>query len=55
MTCHQTDDPTPAFDLTGLVSDGANSTENLGTRTATINLEPGETVTCTFTNTQRGW
>jgi hypothetical protein len=29
----------------------ANSSVNLGTRTATINLAAGETVTCTFTNT----
>jgi plastocyanin len=51
-------DPTPAFDLTGLsCDDGASataSTVNLGTRTATFKLDPGETVTCTFTNRQRG-
>ncbi len=52
------DDPTPGFDLTSLsCDDGASdtpSTTSLGTRTATINVEPDETVTCTFTNTQRG-
>ncbi|HEU0235176.1 MAG TPA: hypothetical protein VFR14_01915, partial [Candidatus Limnocylindrales bacterium] len=42
------------WDLTGLSCDDANSTESLGTRTATVNLEAGETVTCTFTNTKRG-
>ncbi len=48
------DDLTPAFDLTGLncVESGINnSVGNIGARTATINLEPSETVTCTFTNT----
>jgi hypothetical protein len=47
-------DPTPGFDLTALVCDDANSTENVGTRTAAINVEAGETVTCVYTNTQRG-
>jgi len=51
-------DPTPAFDLTGLsCNDGASSTVStvsLATRTATFKLDPGETVTCTFTNRQRG-
>lgn len=31
-------------------SGGTNSTGNVLTRQATINLDPGETVTCTFTN-----
>jgi hypothetical protein len=30
------------------------STGSVATRTATFRLDPGETVTCTFTNTQRG-
>jgi uncharacterized repeat protein (TIGR01451 family) len=42
------------FDLSGIACDDANSTGNTGARTATINLDPGETVTCIFTNTQRG-
>ena len=46
-----TENPEPTHALTALNCDDANSTENTGTRTATINLEPGETVTCTFTNT----
>jgi hypothetical protein len=50
--------PTPAFDLTGIVcDDGASATASSGslaTRTATFKLDPGETVTCTFTNRQRG-
>ena len=51
-------DPTPAFDLTGITCDDGGSatpsTWDVGTRTATFNLESGETVKCTFTNTQRG-
>jgi Domain of unknown function DUF11/Right handed beta helix region/Prealbumin-like fold domain len=52
-------DPTPAFDLTDItcredVAGAAPSVGNLGTRTATFKLDPGETVRCTFTNTQRG-
>ena len=51
-------DPTPGFDLTGLsCNDGASdtpSTVSLASRTATFKLDPGETVTCTFTNTERG-
>jgi hypothetical protein len=30
------------------------STTNVGTRTATFKLDPGETITCVFTNRQRG-
>jgi hypothetical protein len=48
----------PAFDLTGLSCDDGGSatpsTVSLATRTATFKLDPGETVTCTFTNRQRG-
>jgi hypothetical protein len=47
-------DPTPAFDLTNISCDDANSSGVVGTRTATFHLDPGETVTCTFTNTERG-
>jgi Tol biopolymer transport system component len=47
-------DSTPAFDLTGLSCDDTNSTGNVGSRTASISLQAGETVTCTFTNRQRG-
>lgn len=43
-------DPAPAFVLTGLSCDDANSTVDVGARTASIHLEPGEHVTCTFTN-----
>jgi len=42
------------WDLTSLVCDDANSTGDTGTRTATFRVEAGETVKCTFTNTQRG-
>jgi len=51
-------DPTPGFDLTDLDCDDdastSPSTTNLGDREAIINVDPGETVTCTFTNTERG-
>jgi uncharacterized repeat protein (TIGR01451 family) len=47
-------DPSPAYALTGLVcteDQGQNTTTNLGTRTAAINVDEGEIITCTFTNT----
>jgi nicotinamide mononucleotide (NMN) deamidase PncC len=51
-------DPTPNFDLTSISCDDRSSATpssgNLQTRTATFKLDPGETVTCIFTNTQRG-
>ncbi|MFL5799743.1 MAG: hypothetical protein ACJ77A_17665 [Actinomycetota bacterium] len=51
-------DPTPAFDLSGVSCDDSLSpsvsTVSLATRTATFKLDPGETVTCTFTNRARG-
>jgi hypothetical protein len=50
-------DPSPIlFALTSIVcNDGTSanpSTGDLATRTATFNLDPGETVKCTFTNTK---
>src|SRR5207248_986362 len=46
------------WDLTSLTcNDGSSATASSGdtsTRTATFKLDPGETVTCTFTNTKRG-
>ena len=51
-------DPTPNFDLTSIsCNDGSSarvSTGDVTTRKATFRLDPGETVKCTFTNTQRG-
>jgi uncharacterized repeat protein (TIGR01451 family) len=47
-------DPTPAYDLTSIICDDAGSSGNLGTRTATFDLDPGEVITCVFTNVQRG-
>lgn len=50
-------DPTPGFDLTDLAcpEDGTqDTTVNIGTRQASIGLQHNETVTCTFTNTERG-
>ncbi|HEU4507265.1 MAG TPA: hypothetical protein VFR78_03435 [Pyrinomonadaceae bacterium] len=46
--------PAPNFDLTSIVCDDMNSTGDVPSRTATFRLEPGETVKCVFTNTQRG-
>lgn len=50
-------DPAPDFDVTAVRCDDADSasvsTGDPGSRTAVINLENGETVTCAFTNTQR--
>ncbi len=49
--------PAPAYQLTSIVcDDGASATPssgNVGTRTATFNVDPGETVKCTFTNTKQ--
>ncbi|MCH8899211.1 MAG: prepilin-type N-terminal cleavage/methylation domain-containing protein [Acidobacteria bacterium] len=42
------------WDLTGITCDDGNSTGDVGTGVATFNLELGETVTCTFTNTELG-
>jgi uncharacterized repeat protein (TIGR01451 family) len=42
------------WSLTGLTCSDANSTGDVATRTATYRLEAGETVTCTFSNTQLG-
>ncbi len=42
------------WDLTSVVCNDANSTGDTGTATAGFVLDPGETVTCVFTNTQRG-
>src|SRR5919108_300962 len=52
------DDPTPAYDLTDLTcSDTADasgkSTVDKDARKASANLQAGEDVTCTFTNTKR--
>ena len=41
------------WDVTDIVPDDDNSAGDLGTATATINLEAGETVTVTFTNTEQ--
>lgn len=47
-------DPGVNWDLGAIECDDANSTGSVGTRAATFNLDPGETVTCVFTNVQRG-
>jgi len=46
------DDPTPdGFVLSDIVCDDMGSMVDVPTRTATIDLDPGETITCTFKNT----
>ncbi len=42
------------WDLTAITCDDADSAGDLGTATATIHVDAGETVTCTFANTARG-
>jgi uncharacterized cupredoxin-like copper-binding protein len=42
------------WDLTSVSCDDSNSSGNVSTKTATFQVEPGETVKCTFTNTKRG-
>ncbi|MGH2766613.1 MAG: prealbumin-like fold domain-containing protein, partial [Actinomycetota bacterium] len=52
-----TEDPNPAgWQLTDLSCNDpdAGTTWDLGTRTATIDLDPGEDVVCTFENTEEG-
>ena len=46
--------PGPNFGLTSIQCTDANSTANLETRTATIRVDPGETVRCVFTNKAPG-
>ena len=51
-------DPAPGFDVTAVdCDDGSSPTPSsgdAGSRTAIFNLDPGEMVTCAFTNTRRG-
>jgi hypothetical protein len=47
-------DPTPDFDLTQIICDDSNSSGDVAELTANFVLDPGETVKCTFWNTQRG-
>jgi len=51
-------DPAPDFDVTAARCEegdgGLASSADPQTRTAVVNLDAGETVQCTFTNTQRG-
>ena len=49
-----TEDATAGWSLTGLVCSGggADSSTDLGTRKATLDIDAGETVVCTFTNTK---
>ncbi|KKL88008.1 hypothetical protein LCGC14_1929010, partial [marine sediment metagenome] len=51
-----TESSVTGFDLTAItcIDSSTPSTGDPSTRTATINLDPGETVTCTFENTKRG-
>jgi hypothetical protein len=50
-----TEAPVSGFSLSIICLDPDNgSTVNLATRTATIDLDPGENIACTYTNTQTG-
>ena len=50
-----TEESLAGWDLTGLTCTGAESwSADVEKRSVTIDLQPGEDVTCTFTNTQRG-
>lgn len=49
-----TEAATAGWDLTGLTCDAPGTEVVLGTRSATFTLSVGATVTCRFTNTQRG-
>ena len=49
-----TESPLAGWDLTSLTCDDANNSGDSGTGVATFNVEPGESVKCTFTNTKRG-
>ena len=46
--------PAPGFDLVDITCSDCNSAGSLATGAAMVHLESGETVTCTFTNRQRG-
>ena len=54
------EDSKTGWDLTALAcsdsaqADADDSNTNLGTRTATFDVQPGEEITCVFTNTKRG-
>ncbi|MBM2821796.1 MAG: hypothetical protein HW413_542 [Thermoleophilia bacterium] len=48
------EDAKAGWSLTSVVCDDGNSSGSVGTRTASFNVEAGETVTCTFTNTKQG-
>ena len=53
----ENDPSASGYELSGLscadsVKGGKRSSGDVGSRTASINLDPGETVTCTFTNSQ---
>ena len=50
------DDPLPTYALTGLACTDVgvdNSSTSLATRTATLKVDEGDVITCTFTNTQQ--
>ena len=46
--------PAPALDLTDITCSDDNSIGNVEMGVASVSLQPGEIVTCTFTNTLRG-
>ena len=48
------DDPRPEFDLVSITCDDSQSLGDVASRSARFRLDPGERVTCTFTNRKRG-
>ena len=48
------EDAKTGWDMTSIVCDDDSSTGDTGTRTATYELDPGETVRCVFSNRARG-
>jgi len=55
-TYNVTETPLSGWDLTGLscVDPDGGSSVDIGSGTVTIDLDAGETITCTYVNTQRG-
>ncbi len=53
-THSSTETVTSGWKLTDITCDDGNSSGDTGTGVATFNVEPGETVKCTFTNTKDG-
>ena len=53
-TYNVTESVTSGFDLTDVTCTGDDTADTDDNATAVIDLDPGENITCTYTNTQRG-